>query len=111
MIDFNNLPKAEYKDCPDCRQRFRGFQEEDRCVECQFYVDHPEMAPKYWTWTKRGQTWTVVATWPDREPSPEVGDTITVHRKNGTTSVETISEIDGLIYRPDGKGRLHCWVQ
>ena len=42
---------------------------------------------------------------------PEPGDKVTVHRKNGSTSVETIREVDGLIYLPTGRARLDCFVE
>ena len=110
MIDFANMPKHEQKECQECGQQFTGFPDQPRCTQCHYLSLHPEEAPKYWTWTKRGPTWTIVATWPDREPLPEVGDVLTVHRRNGATSAETITEIDGLLYDTMGRGRLHCRV-
>ena len=111
MFDFSQIRKREYTLCQDCGDRFRALPDEHHCVACQYYRDHPELALKHWTWKKRGQNWTVVATWPDGEPLPLPGDSITVHRKDTTTSTETISEIDGFIYDQFGKPRLHCWVQ
>ena len=110
-FDFSTIPNREYKDCQDCGQRFRGFENEKLCPECQSLREHPERAPKHWTWTKTGRRWTIAATWPDAEPIPNVGDAVTVHRQDGSSSQETITEVDGLIYDFNGRARLHCWVK
>ena len=111
MIDFANIPKSENKPCQDCEQTFRGLPQESRCVECQYDADHPDQAPKYWTWTRRGSgVWGAVATWPEQETLPNVGDTIDIHRKDGRVSTNTITEVDGLRYDMMGRARLHCWV-
>ena len=110
-FDFTAIPKRDRKPCQDCGQTFPGFSDETCCVECQHYRDHPELAPKHWTWHRTGRKWTVAATWPDGESRPQVGDAITVHRGDGTASVETISEVDGVLYNQFGRGKLHCWVK
>ena len=111
MVDFSRLSKLQSKTCNDCGEEFTTHVPENTtCTECGYYREHPELAPMYWTWTRRGRWWTVAATWPVKEPLPEVGAVITVHRKDGTSSTETISEVDGLLYDMSGRARLHCWV-
>ena len=68
-------------------------------------------APKYFTWHKRASGWTIRAYWPDSEPLPEPGDQVTVHRKNRTTSVVTIREVEGPTYLPSGQAGLDCFVE
>ena len=110
-FDYSNLPKREHKDCQDCGQQFVGFDKDTLCIECLHIKQHPEKAPKHWIWTKTGRRWTIIATWPDTEPLPTVGDTVSVHRKDGTNSAEVITEVDGRIYDMNGRARLHCWVR
>ena len=110
-FDFSATGRMERKNCEECGQTFEGFPQERTCLECRYLRDNPEQAPKYWTWRRRGSgIWGVSAHWPDNEPLPEPGDQVTVHRKNGSTSVETIREVDGLIYLPTGQARLDCFV-
>ena len=111
MFDFSKMKQRETRDCPECGQEFDTIGDRVLCLECQYNQDHPEMAPKYWTWTKNGSNWKIAATWPEREPEPEPGDRVTVHRKNGTESTETIREIHELRYDMTGKARLTCWVE
>ena len=42
---------------------------------------------------------------------PEPGNQVTVHRKDGTTSLETIREVEGLIYLPTGRAKLDCLIE
>ena len=111
MVDFANMPKQEEKYCQDCGQQFRGFPEQPRCTQCHYDSMYPEEAPKYWTWKKRGQNWIISATWPDREPLPNVGETVTVHRKDGSSSDETITEVDRITYDMSGRAKLRCLVK
>ena len=112
MFDFDNIPKSENKPCQDCGQTFRGISEQVRCLQCQYYLDNPDQAPGYWTWNKRGNgVWGAVATWPEHDPLPNVGDTIDIHRKDGQVSAKTITEVDGLRYDMTGRAKLYCWVQ
>ena len=104
--------KRETMNCAQCGTQFTTRTGAALCEECSFYADHPEMAPKYWTWHRRASdVWGIQATWPEREPLPEPGDQVTVHRKNGTTSLETIREVEGLIFQLDGTARLDCFIE
>ena len=70
-------------------------EDQETCRQCSFYRDHPELAPKYWTWTRGPRnTWRVICTWPEKEDFPEPGLKITVHRKDSSTSQETVKEFD-----------------
>ena len=115
MVDFDflNTRTPNPTPCSRCAATFDQISEEQQlCTECQFESDHPELAPQYWTWTRSGSsTWTAVATWPDKEPLPEPGDTITVHRRDGSSSEHTITETDGVLYDRSGRPRLHCRVR
>lgn len=104
--------KRETKNCAQCEKEFTTRTAAELCEQCSFYADHPEMAPKYWTWHRRASgVWGVQATWPEGEPLPEPGDRVTVHRRNGTSSVETLREVEGLMFRPDATARLTCFVE
>jgi hypothetical protein len=115
-IDFARLTARmtarTRRSCAGCGQTFRGAGGENLCGECQYTLDHPESADMYWTWTRapRGR-WGIAAHWPDAEPLPEPGDTATVHRKDGSQSTETITEVHGLHYLPTGRARLTCTVR
>ena len=100
------------KDCIQCQRQFNTHVDADLCQESQYYKDNPPEAPKYWTWTKRHSgVWGIRAAWPETDPLPEPGDQVTVNRKNGTTSVETIREVEGLRYQMDGRAVLECFIQ
>ena len=122
MNEHNGLPSdffanlssrhRETKNCGQCGNEFTTRTGADLCDQCQLYAIHPEMAPKYWTWRRRGSgVWGVTTRWLDNEPLPEPGEQVTVHRKNGSTSVETLREVEGLIYQPDGTARLDCFIE
>ena len=112
MIDFANLPEERTLNCNQCGQEFRTFTPRGLCTECQYYRDNPDQAPKYWTWTRHGDSdWAAVATWPGKDPLPEVGGAITVHRRDGSSSQKTITEVGELQYDTRGRARLRCWVQ
>ena len=105
-------PKSRETTCTECDQPCRINRTEDLCDECNFHRSHPEMAPGYWTWQKLADnSWGVQATW--REPSqlPQPGDSITVHRKNGTTSNTTIRELTHTHYNKSGNLVVHCRIQ
>ena len=88
------IPPRNLKVCGDCGEEYRGSEESERCTSCHFLMLNPEYAPRYWTWTRGPRdTWKVTARWPDMDNPPEPGQTITVHRKNGSSSEETISEV------------------
>ena len=109
---LKRLDRMERKDCGDCGQTFRGLPEEEICIECEYKREHPEARDRFWTWSRvGGGRWTIVAHWPDGEKLPEVGEQVTVHRKNGSTSVETIHEVEGLRYLPTGRAQLRCLVE
>ena len=70
------------KDCSQCGRNFLGKEHDETCRDCRFYADHPELAPKYWTWSRGPQnSWKVACTWPEKETFPEPGLRIEVHRK------------------------------
>jgi ribA/ribD-fused uncharacterized protein len=112
-FDFSRIIPSERRQCTRCGNEYRCTpQAPDICQECQDLEAHPEKAPRYWTWTKMGRKWMIAAYWPDDEPLPEPGEEVTVHRKNGSQSTETIREVDGITYEHlTGRGRLNCWPQ
>ena len=46
-----------------------------------------------------------------RISASQPGEKVTVHRKNGSTQVETIKQAQGLIHQPDGRARPDCFVE
>ena len=101
--------KMSTKTCNECGQEFRGTKEQEICIECSYRRDHPETRDKYWTWSRAGGgRWGIVAYWPDGEDLPDAGERVTVYRKDGSTSVETIREVGRLRYRPSGRAQLYC---
>ena len=114
-FDFNNmfdrLKSMVWKNCTECGQEFHGLPEADLCLECRYNQEHPEESDMYWTWNKGGRpTWGIVAYWPDGQPLPDAGDRVTVHRKDGSTSVVKIHEVEGLRYLPTGRAQLRCMI-
>ena len=100
------------KTCGECGKEFRGPPEEEICIECSYKQTHPEARDKFWTWSRAGgSSWSTVAHWPDGEPMPSVGERITVHRRDGSTSVEVIHEVEGLRYLPNGRAQLRCMIE
>ena len=90
MSTFKIPPRSQPAVCAGCEQDFRTTGDA-LCTECRFHQDHPEEAPGYWTWSQRAAgRWGVQAKWRERDPLPEPGTVITVHRKDGTTSQHTI---------------------
>ena len=111
FFDFSRLIPMETHTCAQCGNEYRcTLQAGELCLECEDLKLHPEKAPMYWTWTKMGGKWMIAAYWPHEEPLPTPGARVTVHRKNGSESIETISEVDGIIYENlTGRGKLLCW--
>ena len=93
MVNFNNLPKSTDFTCNTYGQKDRGPEGQTICAQCRLYEDHPEMRPGYFTWTSTSKGWAATAKWGDNEPEPEPGNTVTVHRKDGSTSVHTVREL------------------
>ena len=108
---FSELNSRTRKECSRCGETFRGTEDEEICPQCEFRAAHPEEQDKYWTWTRFGREWGITAYWPDREPLPDPGDRVTVHRKDGSTATATVREMPELRYLPDGRGRVYCWVE
>ena len=112
MVNFNNLGTLRHLNCADCGQEFTThLKDETVCTQCHFYRTNPDMAPKYWTWTRFGNNqWGVTAFWPENEDLPKPGDPITVHRKDGSTSSHTIQEIRNSAFTPEARFRATCLV-
>ena len=112
MVDFRypiKLPKMEDRTCTKCGQDFRGSHEV--CSECHFNETHPEMAPGYWTWRSSATGWKIQAKWREKESWPEPGTVVTVHRKNGTASQETIAEVENNYFDRAANLVLVCRVE
>ena len=109
---LKNLNRMERKDCSECGLTFRGMPEKEICTDCEYKREHPVARDKYWTWSRVGSDrWTIVAFWPDWEEMPSVGEKVTVNRKDGSTSVQIIHEVEGLRYLPSGRAQLRCMVE
>ena len=109
---LKKLNRMERKDCSECGQQFRGLPEKGICTECEYKQEHPEARDKFWTWSRVGSDrWTIVAYWPDREEMPSVREKVTVHRQDGSTSLQVIHEVEGLRYLPNGRAQLRCMVE
>ena len=111
MADFEKMPMRSRKSCQKCGETFRGFQDEVICLQCKFYQEHPEEAPGYWKWIGPEQGRRARSTWTENRPLPQPGDTITVHRKDGKASLETVDEVEGLMYQPTGKLLLDVYIK
>ena len=110
MTSFKIPPKQHDFTCTGCGQQSRGPEGSAKCSECRFYESHPEMAPAYFTWTKTGSGWAATAKWREKDPEPEPGAVITVHRKDGSTSEHTVAETTGHRYDTSGNLVLTCQV-
>ena len=99
-------------DCADCGETFKAMPDQTLCTQCEFHRKNPELAPKYWTWTRGGEhnDWLATARWPEKEPFPEPGERITMHRKDGSTSLKTIQEVVHHHFDQVGELRLVCTV-
>ena len=108
-FDFSAIPKQADQTCRVCGEEFLGYR--NICDECSFHEDHPEMAPGYWTWTNSSRGWMITARWREKEEWPESGTSVTVHRKNGTTSQATIEEVESHRYDMAANLVLTCTVR
>lgn len=105
------IPANNRKECSECGQTFRGSEDQTLCTRCDWLKDNPEYRDEYWTWFMGASNeWKARCYWPEKKPLPEPGDVITVHRKDGTTSTATIREAEGLLYKPNGRASLTCFV-
>ena len=116
MFNYRNLPPTHQADCSQCGKGFRNSREndsdvEDLCQECSYYRDHPERAPGYYTWTRGPQGWLATAKWSDHEPTPIEDDTITVHRQDGNSSLQIVTELVRTYMAPDGNRTVVCAVR
>ena len=107
MVDFSQIPKRRTITCIDCHREATARllpNQDELCDECLFYREHPDLAPKYWTF-RRGpnNSWRATCYWPEHEPFPLPGDIITVHRKDGSTSLQTIAEFEYHHYGTDAR--------
>ena len=108
---FKMPPPKTKKTCPECGVTFQGSAEDDVCIQCYFHQKHPETAPKYWTWTKGPRnSWKAVCTWPGNEDPPQGGETITVHRKDGSISQETVGQPGETWYDRSANMKIICTV-
>lgn len=112
MVNFSKLSPLQHKICKDCGNDYTTHVDDSTvCTQCHFYRNNPEMAPKYWTWTRlTSSKWGIMARWPDKEDLPNPGDTVVVHRKNGATSTETITEVLRTGYSPSITLQVFCSV-
>ena len=92
MSTFKIPPRYVDRTCGDCGQNYRGPPDSELCTECRYYRENPAEAPGYWTWRRSSQGWQVTAKWRDRDPLPQAGDAVTVHRKDGSSSEHTLAE-------------------
>ena len=110
MVNFDELKRIP-KDCLECGRNFTAVSDEiELCSECRYFRENPEMAPGYWTWTKSRNGWSIRAKQRDDDEMPEPGATVTVHRKNGTQSSETIREVGEHWYDTSGYRVITCEV-
>lgn len=93
MVNFTNLPKYRRFTCQDCGQTDRGPEGATLCSQCRRHQEHPEEAPGYFTWTRTGDGWGARAKWRDKDPLPEPGQVIIVHRQDGTNSEQTVARV------------------
>ena len=104
MTTFPIPKKQENRVCPKCQRDYQGPADSELCGECSYYEQHPEMAPGYWTWTRLSydplshNQWGITTYLPERDQPPQEGLQVTVHRKDGSTSVETIADVSAPVY-------------
>ncbi len=96
--------------CADCGRQATTRREEDLCDECSLYRTHPELAPKYWTWTKSGTSWNATCKWPEGEDFPRPGLRIRIHRKDGSVQERSITEMLYHHYDTSGNLKITCTV-
>ena len=86
--------ETQQQTCQQCGNQFTSSRPNDTpCAQCKFYLDRPDVPPKTFTWTQVDSKWFIRALWPIHEPRPHAGMVVTVHRRNGTNSPQTIDEI------------------
>ena len=114
MVDFaaltEKLRNRRELDCAQCGQQFLAMPDETLCDECAYYRHHPERAPGYFTWTKSARGWAAQARWKDGQPSPEPGDQIVIHRRDGSSQTKTVVECYYHGYDPSGYLLVRCNV-
>lgn len=82
------------QNCQQCGNQFTTSRADDTaCAQCKFYLDRPEMPPQTFTWTQVESQWFIRALRPIHLPRPRASAVVTVHRRNGTGSPQTIDEI------------------
>ena len=66
-----------------------------------------------WHWNGEGIRWKIAKTYSENEVLPDVRDTVTVYRKDGSSSEETI--VDVFLYCFDnprvGQDMIYCYVE
>ena len=112
-------------ECGRCAEPFRGDADGDGlCMRCSHYASVPGDAPGAFNWHQKNQdgTWTVRALWEDyryvgqgrREDvamiEPKPGDQVMVYRKDGTSSLQTITEVGESYYGGNASRYLYCHV-
>ena len=107
---IERMERQVWKACEKCGTEFKAQPETLICTTCDFQERYPEFQPKRWTWTPMGNQWGIIAVWPPKDADPEVGTTVTVHRKDGSTSQATISEVEGLRAFGTGQFKMFCRV-
>ena len=112
MFDFSTITITK-RTCVQCGAEFTAVKKEaSLCQQCQYYLDNPEQAPKYFTWTKSGSGdgWVITARWPNNEAPPEPGLEVAVHRKDGSSSFQTILETVREGYDYVGERKVWCAI-
>ena len=112
-MTFKIPPRQARLTCKDCGQEYRGAPDSAQCQQCNLYESHPDLAPKYWTWTRTSSStgWNAVCTWPEHEDLPPPGTEITVHRKNRSNSNHVVTEVLSHHYDMSGNMKITCSVQ
>ena len=109
---FNQPSTMVWKNCTECGRNFHGIPEVPLCLDCWYRHEDPQQNYVYWMWGKEGRpTWGIKTHWPDGEPLPNTGDQVTVHRKDGSTSVVKIEDVERPRRLSNGKARLHCTIK
>lgn len=107
---LERMNNSRKKNCERCGEEFNAQPEDTTCAKCGFLEANPEFQPMRWIWAAMGREWGISSVWPDKEPWPEVGDTVTAHRKDGTKSQATIGEVVGLRAYSTIQIKLYCRV-
>jgi hypothetical protein len=101
-------------ECIECGVTFRGTPD-TRCSQCHFYTQCPELKPGNFRWASNGtdeqnrKRWQIEGHWIwDEMPQP--GAEVTVYRRDGTTSEETIQEFIAAHYDRAANWTVVCSV-